>query len=182
MAIDLLGNLQSIGIFYDFVLPWLLFFAVILGVLKTSKIPTDDVKINSIIAAVIAFFIVSYVPFGGIAKTYGTLFGAGGLILGTLLVLVLFAGILGYKPDDMLKGGGNNPEYVSKWIKPLIGLLLVVFVFFVFQQATGGSSGISISDTTLTYIFVGVFVVAVLWFAQSGGTPAKKDAQGNPIS
>ncbi len=178
---SVVGNLEKLG-FYDFVLPWLLFFALIFGILNKVEVLGKDKKINSIIAAVIAFFIVNFTPVGGISAYYSTLFGVWGMVGGVLLVLVLFIGVLGYKPGDLTDVKGKDDKQKYPWAKPLIGLVLVVFAYLVYMQAVGVAAALTLSGDTLTLIFVGIFILLVLWFAVSGGNeePKQQPVQQSP--
>ncbi|VVB60180.1 Uncharacterised protein [uncultured archaeon] len=153
---SIVGNLQRLG-FYDFVLPWLLFFAVIFGLLNQAKIFGGNAKqVNAIIAAVLAFFIVNFTPVGGISAYYSTLFGSAGTIIAILLVLVIFAGSLGTNIKSL------TGDEKSKW-GSLIFVVLVIFAFLVFTQAGGAIA--SIGSDTMTTIFVALFVLGVMWYA-----------------
>ncbi len=179
MALDLtniVGNLERLG-FYDFVLPWLLFFAVILGVLNSSSVLGSDKKVNSIVAAVVAFFIVNFTPVGGISAYYSTIFGVGGMIAGVLVVLVILGGVLGFKPSDFLalsqEGAGKKPEK-SPAAYAVVGILLVVFAYVAYAWAVGSTiSGLTLGGDTWTLIFILAFVLLVIWFATSGKQPEK---------
>lgn len=171
MAINfssIIGNLQTLG-FYDFVLPWLLFFAVVLGVLNKSEVFGKEAKrTNAIIAAVIAFFISAYTPAGTTLAGYLIpLFGVSGMFAGVLLLLVIMAGTLGLvTPGDLLKDYGD-------WAKPIAAIVIVLLAALAFGAATG--TGISIpgvDSDTATIIFVIVFVLLVVWLAESGGKKA----------
>ncbi len=159
---SIVGNLDRLG-FYDFVLPWLLFFALIRAIVDKSGVVGTDAKINSIIAAVIAFFVVNFTPVGGISAYYSTLFGSSAMILATLLVFVLFTGVLGLKPKDLIESGDEKHK---KWIYPLLAIILAVFAFGVFTQSTGGiSTALGLDSDTITLILIGIFVVAIISFA-----------------
>lgn len=173
----IVGDLERLG-FYDFVLPWLLFFAVILGILNNVKIFGEDKKINSIVAAVAAFFVVAFNPAVGtsLSAYFVNIFGSGAMILGVLLILVLLGGVLGYKPDDLIKGDGEHGgHYVSKWIKPLIGLVFIIIIVWIFSVATGSGVGLPVlglDSDTWTMLFILAFVLLVIWYASGGGAGA----------
>ncbi len=161
---DVVGNLERLG-FFDFVLPWLLFFALIRAILDKSGVVGDDKKITSIIAAVIAFFIVNFTPIGGISAFYSKTFGLGAQIIATLLIFVIFAGALGFKTYD--KDGLFSDENHKKWIFIVIAIILAVFAFAVFAQASGGIGSIGLDNDTVTTILVLAFVLAVIFFAMN---------------
>ncbi len=164
---DVVGNLERLG-FFDFVLPWLLFFAVVLGILNKTAILGSDKKLNAIIAAAIAFFVVNFTPIGGIAAFYSNIFGMSAQVLATLFVFVLFAGVLGYKPENLVS------EHKT-WAYLVIAVLLAVVSFAVFSQAGGGFSSLGLDNDMVTLILVLAFVLAVIFFAAypNGGGAAE---------
>ncbi len=175
---SIVGNLERLG-FYDFVLPWLLFFAILFGILKTHKMISEDPKLNAIIAAVIAFFIVNFVPMGGISSFYSTTFGVSGMLLGAVLVFVLFAGVLGYKPNA--EEGGLLKESKS-WMYPVIAILFIAFALIAYMQATGSNliSGIGIDSDTLTIVFILIFVLVIIGYIGKGGEKGKTNETKPP--
>ena len=163
---NIVGKLANMG-FYDFVLPWLLFFAVSFGALSMVNAFGGKKNINAIIATVIAFFGVAFIPVGGIMAYYSTLFGVGGMVIAVLLLIIILGGVLGYKISDFEKMGG--------WVKPLIGLVIIALAVLAFSAATGGQIILPWLDSdTWTLIFIVVFVLLVIWYVDSGeggGTP-----------
>jgi|GEM_PF-659062 len=161
---NIVGKLAGLG-FYDFVLPWLLFFAVVVGVLNKVDLFGGNKKINAIIAAVIAFFAVAFVPVGGIMAYYGTLFGVGGMTIAVLLLIIILGGTLGYSIKDYED---------SSWVKPLIGLVVIALAVLAFSASTGGQINLpGLDSDTWTIIFILVFVLLAIWYAEKGaGTPA----------
>ncbi len=164
---NVVDKLAGLG-FYDFVLPWLLFFAVIIGVLGKAQV-FNNKKVDAIIAAVIAFFIVAFVPLGGIMAYYSTLFGVGGMVIGVLLLIVILAGTIGFKISSF----GGPEATPNKYYMPLIGLVLLVFAAWAFGSATGerfaiNIPGINIDSDTWTIIFILAFVLLAVWYAEKG--------------
>jgi hypothetical protein len=177
MAINfsgIVGNLASLG-FYDFVLPWLLFFAIVLAILNKAKILGENSRINSLISAVLAFFIVAFTPVGTSMGAYlVTIFGAGGMFIAALLVLVLLGGVLGFGITEFIKGKDDKPH---PWAMPLIGLALLLLAAWIFSTATGTSIALTLpglDSATWTIIFVVVFVLLVIWYATGGKAPEHK--------
>ncbi|VVB60179.1 Uncharacterised protein [uncultured archaeon] len=173
---SIVGNLQRLG-FYDFVLPWLLFFAVILGVLTKVAIFGDEKdksakQVNAIIAAVLAFFIVNFTPVGGISAYYSTLFGSMAQILATLVILIIFIGVLGFDKTIITE---KNKEWYS-----IIFIALVLFAAVVFSQASGGSISLGLSSDDITIGLVFLFIIAVIGFATKGEGKSETEAPKPP--
>ena len=179
MAINfsgIVGNLASLG-FYDFVLPWLLFFAVILGVLNAVKIFGENSRVNAIIAAVLAFFIVAYTPIGtSMGAFLVTMFGVGGMFIAALLLLLLLVGVLGFNLKNAF-GSDGKPN----WGLILVILVLLLLVAWIFSTVTGTGIGLSIpglDSATWTIIFVIVFVLLVIYWATCGASCTATGGKG----
>lgn len=176
---NIVGQLAGLG-FYSFVLPWLLFFAVILGVLNYSKPFGDQKRINAIISAAVAFFITAFTPAGTtLAAYFTTIFGVGAMTLAVLLLIVILGGVLGYKPDDITGAGGT-------WAKPLVGLVIIALAVLAFGAATGTGINIpGLDSDTWTIIFIIAFVLLAVWYAESGAPtehePPAGTKGGKPI-
>ncbi len=158
MPIDLttvVGQLNQVG-FYSFALPFLLVFALVYGLLGKVNLfeNNDSKKINSIIALCIAFFVVNYTPFATTLQDFFTnLFGSMSLVISGMLVFVLFLGVFGIKPID------TNSDSKMKYIAIFIILLIT---YGIFTGSVGES--FSISNTTVTTLFVLGFIIFVVWF------------------
>ena len=158
MPIDLttvVGQLNQVG-FYSFALPFLLVFALVYGLLGKVNLfeNNDSRKINSIIALCIAFFVVNYTPFATTLQDFFTnLFGSMSLVISGMLVFVLFLGVFGIKPID------TNSDSKMKYIAIFIILLIT---YGIFTGSVGES--FSISNTTVTTLFVLGFIIFVVWF------------------
>src|SRR3989338_5703172 len=103
MAFDLLGNLAQVG-FFDLILPWTLFFAIVYGLLRKIDMFKNE-KIDLVIGVVLAFFGVNYTTFGVEIGSFLTrLFGVGGLVLSVVLLIVLLLPLLGGDGSKSLMG------------------------------------------------------------------------------
>ena len=165
MAINfsgIVGKLAGLG-FYSFVLPWLLVFAVVLGVLNVSGVFGTQKRINAIVAAVIAFFVTAFTPVGvSLAGYFTTLFGVGAMTIAVLLLIVVLSGVLGYKVKDFSS---------SAYYTPLIGIAVLVLAVLAFGAATGTDVSVDLpglDSDTWTVIFILVFVLLAIWYAESG--------------
>jgi len=135
----LVANLNQLG-FFGFLLPWLLTFAVVFGLLSKTKALGEDLKINGVIALVVAFFVIG---FGGpaLGTFFVNLFGWGAVVLAVILVIVLFLAMTGADVTKVL--GGN--VHISAL---LVGIgIIIVFI-------TIGAFGVKISTDVLAAVFV----------------------------
>jgi hypothetical protein len=135
----LVTNLNAMG-FFGFLLPWLFMFAVSYAVLLKSKAIGEDPKIIGVVSLVVAFFIIGY---GGpaLGSFFTNLFGMAGIVLAVILVIALFIGMAG---GDITALGGS---------KPIMALIAGVGII-IFMLASGVLSGVSLTDSTISVIFV----------------------------
>jgi len=158
MPIDLttvVGQLNQVG-FYSFALPFLLIFAITYGLLSKVELfnKNDSKKINSIIAICIAFFVVNYTPFATTLQDFFTnLFGSMSLVISGMLVFVLFLAILGI--ETRVLSGNDKIKYLT------VGAIILI-TYGLFSSSLGES--FSISNTTITTLFVLGFIIFVVWF------------------
>ncbi|MCK5062331.1 MAG: hypothetical protein KAR23_00230 [Candidatus Aenigmarchaeota archaeon] len=138
---DLIGNMQDIG-FYDILLPWALFFAIVYGLLMKVGPFEGNKSIASIISMAIAFFAVAYTPFGMSFGTYlAEMFGKSGTILAGLLVLSLFLGMAGLKLPQGF-GKDDNKRTVNF-------LIIVAIIAGVIYFTTGFDNIIDFGSPTI---------------------------------
>jgi len=148
----LVSNLNAMG-FYGFVLPWLLVFALVYGILIGSKIFGDDKKAPGLIAIVIAFFVTAY---SGIGSFFITLSGFGAMLFAALLIVVMFFALVGFKMEYM------KAAFEGKWTWVIFLAVLGIIVFFV---VGGGSiSGITVSNEVLAAVFMIIVIALAIVF------------------
>ncbi len=155
----MLGNMNRLG-FFEFLMPWILFLAIIFAVLKKSEVFGEEISVNAVIAAVVSFFIINYTPVGMTLGTFfTTLFGLAAVIIAGLLVGILFIGMAGIKPEELL-GKANKTA-----IAVLLGFLaLIAFI------SVGGMSFFNIdSDLVITLFMLLLMLFAIMFIANSGG-------------
>ncbi len=165
---SIITQLNKLG-FYGFVLPWLLMFALVYGLLKRSNVFGEKGdKVAAVVAMALAFFVTAYTSIG---DYFITLSGLGGMLLGALLIVVLFFALLGFQPDNL---GGVFTGWTTVAFLGLVG----VIVFFVLGG--GQLSGISVDNETTAAIFMIIVVaIAVLFVTKGdGGGSAQRAAQG----
>ena len=146
-------NLNQYG-FYGFILPWMLVFGIVYGILAKTKF--FDERISAIIAMVLGFFVTAY---SGIGAYFVALSGIGATLIGALLVVVLFFALLGFKPEQIsgVWGGWNA-------VLLLAGLALVLI------WVAGGSvwTGMQLSSEAWAAIFMIVVIALTLAFVGVG--------------
>ncbi len=174
--IALQNTLKAMG-FYDFVLPWLLAFAIVFGILQTVKIfkkkdNESNTPVDAVISLVVAFYLTIFTPYSGfLSSFFGKLFGSSIIMLSSVLVLLMFVGIFGFNIKDLLaKKDGEKTELTPIGIAGLIGAFLVATILFI--NATSGVFSFGGSDLvngeTLTVLLFFGIIGAVILFVVKG--------------
>jgi hypothetical protein len=144
----LVSNLNQLG-FFGFLLPWLLMFAVVYGLLLKSKALGENQKIIGVVALVAAFFVVGY---GGplVGTFFQNLFGIAAMILGGIIVIVLFVS---------MAGGDITKLVENKAIMALIaGVGIIVLVVAL------GTFGVKVSSDVAAAIFMVIVMAIAVYF------------------
>ncbi|MBI4176860.1 MAG: hypothetical protein HY516_00675 [Candidatus Aenigmarchaeota archaeon] len=179
------NTLKAMG-FYDFVLPWLLAFAVVFGILQTVNIfkksgannaNTPNTSVDAVIAMVAAFYLTIFTPYSGfLSSFFSKLFGSSIVVLSGVLVLLMFIGIFGLRLDEFFfEFEGEGAARKIKSIKGmtyilLIAALIVAASLFISANsgvfAFGGSS-FNASEMITMLLFFGI-IGSVIWFVVKG--------------
>lgn len=150
--------------FYEFVLPFLLFFAMLYGLLNKTKIFGDSssndssVKaINMIIAGTMSFFIVKMTPLGySLADFLTQQSGMMAMFLYGILMFMILGGLVGYEFD----------EDTIKTIMPSIIIGIVVIGMFLFAYFNYFHFSIS-SDILSIALFI-LIIAGVVYVLSKG--------------
>lgn len=156
----LVDNLNRMG-FYGFILPWLLVFALVYGLLSIVSSKTGmDKRVNGLIALAIAFFITAY---SNIGTFFIGLFGASSMIIAAALMIMLFFAVFGLTPDV------SKTEWIVAIV--VIGLILLFVI--------GGAviEGIRLSSEVIGILFMVFLIVFAVNFVTKGGEE-KRQAGG----
>ncbi len=173
--IALQNTLKALG-FYDFVLPWLLSFAIVFGIIdmvgifskrsSTGVIESTNKGIEAIIALAFAFYVTLFTPFPGfLSSFFSKLFGNSIIVLSGVLVLLLFLGMVGLQPNRLLKDWGE---------KLFVGLAVII-ALLIFLNAGGsifGFGGITLVNATdwLTLLVFFGIIGFVIWLVVHSDT------------
>lgn len=166
--LDVMPTLADMG-FFSFVLPWLLFVIILDAILVNVGKPMGlDKQKSVIVAAIISFFVVNFVPAGMDLGVYLTkFFGTASMYITALLVVVLFLGMGGMKLEE-LPGG-----------KTVYGIVLLLIAVVIFN-GIGGIPYVDLSTENVTILFVIALIVGVVWVLGSkekGGDEHKATPQ-----
>lgn len=164
-----MDQLKSIGGF-DILLPFILFYAILVG-LQSKVAPWKDKKsLNQIIALAVSLFIVAFTPFGMSLGAYLTgLFGGASVYIVGLLVLLLILGMFGVDLQGAVLPILGADQKKAKRNLFIILILLAAGVWYFTGPA--GTAGFQMTDTVITIIILAVILGLVLFI---GGGEKKK--------
>lgn len=158
-----LNDWADIGVF-AYVLPFLIIFAVVFGLLSKSKILGENKGVHVTLALAIGLISLQ---FDYVANFFATIFPFAGIGLSVLLVALILMGVL---TEDV-------GESVQKWIFFGIGAVIFVIVigytFYDFEYF-GGYFGST--DWIPTFLLIAGIVGLVVAVVKSGG----KQTGGGP--
>jgi hypothetical protein len=166
---QVLDTLRFLG-FFDFLLPWLFSFAIVFGLLsKFELFGKENKKISVVLALVVAFFVTGYSgPL--LAGFFTSIFGGASIIIAGILVILLFIGMVGKEPKDIVKGG-------------TLAVLVIVGVV-LWLLSVGAARGVGflplLSPDLIAFILVFVVIAIAVWLIirdekPAGGGSPKKD-------
>jgi len=156
---------QSAGVF-DYLLPFLLIFALVMAILQKSKILGDQKGLNIIISVVIGFLALQldFVP-----MLFRELFPRVGVAVAVLLILLIFIGMF-VDVDDKTKW----PSYVLMAIGFVMFLIIIVQSFDRF----GWYGSWNMTDYTgwiiLAVLLIGLIVAVSVAKNDSGSSKPSK--------
>jgi hypothetical protein len=115
---DIISKWDQAGVF-SVLLPFLLIFAIIYGILGSTKVLGDNRGVSVIISAVIGLFVVRI---EGIATFMVTLFSGLGVGLSVLLMILLLTGLF------------LGPKNLDSWFNGYIGIGLLIAAIIVISS------------------------------------------------
>ena len=192
--VDNVLNLLTAFGFFRVVLPFLLVYAIIYGVLLKTKVlgdPENDKwtkSTSAIVALAIAFFIIGYSP---VVKALATLIPQVAFVLVTALLLLMLMSMFGINLTD------NFKDATKKWTAWIIIIPLAVIMLGIVGYVTDipiltGVSGFLAGaggplDPELVNLLIGLAVVVVIpiavvgivtWSSSSGGSAPPRQPGG----
>jgi len=152
-----------VWVFFDFILPFLLVFALVFGILSRVKVFEDNRGINGIIALSVGLMSLQ---FGYVSEFFSVIFPRIGIGLAVILLLLIMIGL--FSDDD---------NAASKWILWGSGVVIALVILVdTFEESVLWNSTFFF-DTTISELLIYAFIVALLSVVTfSGGN------KNNPIS
>jgi len=153
-------NLQSGGM--KLVLPFLLVFVILYGVLNMVSLFGDD-KIDAALSIIISIIVIGYTPFvEGVFYGYLTnVFGGVSLLLLSLLAFYMLAGFL-------LPGKGNIKDMMADqkgWLVLAAALIILLLSlnYGIMDYLFGMGSFDLDMATLMPYILIGAVIGFIIW-------------------
>jgi len=159
-----IGNMfsqwESAG-FFSYVLPFLLIFALVFGILTKTGLFKDNKAINGIIAVVVGMLSIQ---FGVVSSFFAEIFPRMGVGIAIFLVAIIFLGA--FLPSE-------------KWsVYTIFGIGAIIFLVVIYKTAGAfnWTVGYWWSDNWPTIIGI-IFILAVIGIIVSSATPDSKKVQ-----
>ena len=146
--LDIVFQWEQIGVF-DFILPFLLIFAIVYGVLSGIKIFGDNKSVNIIIAVVLGLLAIRFDFFSIFLSEISPRLGVGIVILMTLLILV---GL--FTPE---KGRG-----IVLWIVMGVGALIFIIILAQIGGIFGFGYGGYGNNQLIAYVVLAILIIGVI--------------------
>lgn len=162
---NVIDRANEIG-FFKFVLPFLLMFAIVYGLLEKLDILHSD-RANAIVATVAGLFVSLFVytqPAGLQLSTFLTqFFGAFAIVAVFLMAVVMGAGIGGFRDDEWAWDEGAKKLFF------LLGALAVIAIFITwgglaFIVGEGIPDVGFLSNQAMVILLVLVFAFLLIWW------------------
>jgi peptidoglycan/LPS O-acetylase OafA/YrhL len=115
---DLLSKWEQMG-FFSYLLPFLLIFALVFGILTKTNIFKDNKTVNGIIALAVALMALQ---FNFVSEFFSQVFPRVGVGLAVILIIMIIAGL--FAPQD-----SNVVNYI------LLGVGVLIVGFILIQSA-----------------------------------------------
>jgi hypothetical protein len=160
---EMLNQWDSIGVF-DYILPFLIVFAIVFGILSKANIFGDNKGVNVILALALGLLslVGNYVPRFFQAITPNLAIG-----LSVLLAAIIFLGLWA-KEETYGK--------VVNWGLVILGALIFIFVIYSSFEGNVGGLGYlwdEYGPALITLlILIGIIALVIFWGKESGGAPA----------
>ena len=163
---ELFTSWEKIG-FFSYLLPFLLIFALVFGILVKVKLFKDSKAVNAIIALVVSLMAVQ---FDLVSNFFAQIFPMMGVALAIILILFILVGLF------------LDPEHPAmNWI--LFGIGAIIFIVVLVQAAgsMGWSAGYWWQDNWVTIIGVVIVISLVIAVIASSSSKSKNPIFPNPM-
>ena len=161
--LDIFFQWENLGVF-DYLLPFLLIFALVYGILSWTRFMGDNKPVYIIIALVIGLMSLRYQGF--LSSFMSELFPQLGIGLSVLLTVLILVGLFIASDERRYWGYGLGA------IGVIIAIVVIYNSFDVFGYVGGYSSNV------IAYIVLFVIIVAVIVAVGIGDRPSSRERSG----
>jgi hypothetical protein len=158
---EILAKWQEIGVF-SYILPLLLIFALIFGILTKMSLLGDNKAVNAIISLAVGLMSLQ---FDFVPRFFAEIFPRLGIGLAILLVLLILTGLF-----------WSNEDSQTAWFKFVLltaGFIIVVAVVINTAGSLGWSAGYWWQDNWVSVLFLILMLVLAGWLVASSGGKKK---------
>lgn len=161
-----LNQLEQFG-FFDYILPFLLIFAIVFGIMSSTKIFDANKGINAIIALSVGLMALQ---FDFVPKFFAAVLPQVGVGLVVILLAMIFLGMF-MDPDS----GG------TRWI--FFGIGFVVLASILIDVADSGQYGFfgNFWNENISLFLFLAFIVAVIGIAMGSGSKSRGPRGSSPL-
>lgn len=163
---SLLDSLSQAG-FFSYVLPFLIIFALVYGILLRVKVFEENKKINGIIALAVGLLALQ---FDMVPVFFSQLFPRVGVALAIILAIIILLGL--FIPVNLA------------WVNyTLLGIVAVIVIAVLYKSSTAFGMGWDIRSFLSNYgplIIAIIFIIVVVSIIMNAGKV--RDEKDNPIT
>ena len=164
---DILFRLEQLG-FFDYLLPFLIIFAMVFGILTRVKIFEDNKAVNAIIALSVGLMSLQ---FGFVSVFFAELFPRFGIGITIILVLIIFLGLF-MDPDSK----GMTYAFLA-----IAGIVVIVVLVSTAEAASWWYSSFWWSENISTILVLVFFLAVVGIIIGASSKDSRSSKKGNSI-
>ncbi|MBR9705561.1 hypothetical protein GOV14_00860 [Candidatus Pacearchaeota archaeon] len=158
---EILNSWQQMGVF-AYLLPFLLIFAIVFGILNKSSVLGENRGVQATIAVAVGLLSLQ---FDIVSTFFADIFPYAGIGISILLVAILLIGLL-----------NSGSETVAKWLIFSIGAITFLVILYVlwskyrWQYNLGGGMGGELFNVVWILVVIGaVIAITIVTGRKSGG-------------
>jgi len=155
---DLLSKLENAG-FFSYVIPFLLLFAVVFGILTKTKIFQDNKAVNGIISFAVALMALQ---FDFVSEFFSQLFPRLGVGLAVILVILIVIGLFTDPANEAIN-----------WVLFGIAVVVIGAVLLKTSNAVGWSSLGGWFGQNIGVIVAGIVILVIIIIIMGAGKEKK---------
>jgi len=158
-------QLEQLG-FFSFILPFLIIFSLVFGILSSIKIFEDNKAINGILAFSVGLMALQ---FGFVSNFFSEIFPRVGIGLVVILIVLIFLGMF-MDPDS----GG------TKWTMFGIGVIVLISILITTAESTSFVSGFWWRNNIGTLLIL-AFIIAIIGIVVAAGSKNERSSGQSPL-